>query len=123
MACALLVPGPAGAARPAVYRGKTAQGRPLQLSVGAREITLVRFKVRMLCRDSSLLFGDLSDFEPSRLRGTSFADIQYGPHDVVRWRGRVKGASVSGTLRVKDRLKSGVRCDSGPVRFRVKRAG
>lgn len=111
-------------AKPALYRGKSAQGRPIQIATSPGQITLVRFKVKMLCRDGSLLFGDASDFQASALRANgAFADTQYGASDVVGFKGRVKGKKISGTLRVKDRLQSGVRCDSQPVSFTAKRAG
>jgi hypothetical protein len=115
---------PAQSARPALYRGKSNQGRPIQFSTSQNQITLIRFKVKMLCRDGSLLFGDASDFEASALRANgAFADVQYGNTDTVSFKGRLKGGKLKGTLRVKDRLKSGVRCDSQPVSFTAKRAG
>lgn len=107
-----------------VYRGKTAQKLKLQLSVSSGEITLIRFKVTMLCRDGSLLHGDLSDFEGSALTHSGgFADTQYGPTDSVHWKGRLRGRKVSGSLRVTDRLSGGVRCDSGLVGFSARRVG
>ena len=108
----------------AVYRGKTSRGARIQASTAPGRITLIRFKVRMLCRDGSLLYGDASDFEATRLkRDGRFADTQYGKTDAVSWKGRVRGRKITGTLRVKDRLTNGVRCDSGPVRFAAKRVG
>jgi hypothetical protein len=107
-----------------VYRGKTAQKLRIQLSVSAGQITPIRFKVTMLCRDGSLLHGDLSDFEGSPLkRNGSFSDTQYGPTDAVHWQGRLRGHKVSGSLRVTDRLSGGVRCDSGAVGFSARRVG
>ena len=106
------------------YRGKTSQRYGIQISVTPGRITLIRFKAKLLCRDGSYLFGDASDFEATRLkRGGRFADTQYGKTDVVSWRGRLSSRKVKGTLRVKDRLKSGVRCDSQPVRFTARRVG
>lgn len=121
---ALLLVSQADAAHHSVYRGKTSQKNKLQLSVSPGQITLIRFKARMLCRDGSLLHGDLSDFEATPLkRGGRFSDVQHGPTDTVSWQGRVKGATVSGTLRVTDRLQGGVGCDSGAVRFSARRLG
>lgn len=112
------------AERPAVYRGKSSQGKPIQIAASKTQLTLIRFKVRMLCRDGSLLFADTSDFEPSALKANgSFSDTQHGNTDTVAFKGRLKGEKVSGTLRVKDRLKSGVRCDSQPIGFTAKRVG
>jgi len=112
----------AGSAKPNVYRGKTSQGKPIQFSASKTLITPIRFKVKMLCRDGSLLFGDVSDFEASALRANgSFSDTQRGNTDMVVFEGRVKGNQIKGTLRVKDRLPSGVRCDSQPISFTAKR--
>jgi hypothetical protein len=119
----LCVPGAFGA-KQSVYRGKTSQGKQIQIAASANQIAPIRFKVRMLCRDGSLLFGDASDFKATPLSASgAFADTQYGTTDTVIWKGRVKGNRVRGTLRVKDRLKSGVRCDSGPLRFSAKQRG
>lgn len=129
LACALSVPISQAAKRHSAshvtYRGKSAQGRPIRVSTSPGRITLIHFKAKLLCRDGSLLFGDASEFEPTRLkRGGRFADVQYGKTDVVSWKGRAsRGKKVVGTLEVKDRLQSGVRCDSGPVRFMAKRKG
>lgn len=106
-----------------VYRGKTSQKLKIQLSSAPGQISLVRFKVNLLCRDGSLLHADLSDFEASPFNGGRFSDSQHGPTDSVSWHGRLKASRASGSLRVKDRLKSGVRCDSGLVRFSVRRVG
>ena len=128
LACASVAPISEAAhrhgSRHIAYRGKTAQGNRIQISVSPGRITLIRFKAKLLCRDGSYLFGDASDFEATRLkRGGRFSDVQYGKTDVVSWRGRVSSKKVTGTLRVKDKLASGVRCDSRPVRFAAKRAG
>jgi uncharacterized protein YdeI (BOF family) len=110
-------------AKPAVYRGKTSQGKAIQIASSPKQIAPIRFKVKMLCRDGSLLFGDATDFEATPLSASgSFSDTQYGNTDTVIWKGKVKKNQVKGTLRVKDRLQSGVRCDSGPISFTAKRA-
>lgn len=115
---------PGQSAKPALYRGKSSQARPIQISTSQNQITLVRFKVKMLCRDGSLLFGDASDFQASALRANgAFADVQYGNTDTVSFKGKVKKNQVKGILRVKDKLKSGVRCDSQPVSFTAKLVG
>lgn len=108
----------AGAAQGERYTGKTAQKFTITLSVGERRIQMLRFKIRLRCRDGSLLFDDLSDFEPARLkRGGRFSDLQFGPTDEVIARGRVGKGRVSGKLRVRDKLANGVPCDSGAVGF------
>lgn len=114
----------AEALRGARYVGKTAQKFRITMKVGKRHIQLLRFKIRLRCRDGGLLFDDLSDFEPARLRRKGrFADLQFGPTDEVITRGRVRGSRVTGKIRVKDKLKNGIRCDSGSVRFNVRRPG
>jgi hypothetical protein len=124
LVCALLCSAQAIAQKQAVYRGKTSQKRAIQIASSPGKIAPIRFKVKMLCRDGSLLFGDASDFEPTPLSASGrFSDTQYGTTDTVAWKGQVKGHTLSGTLRVKDRLKSGVRCDSGPVRFSAELKG
>ena len=106
------------------YSGKTAQKFHLSVETGKGTITLLRFKIRLRCRDGSLLFDDLSDFEPARLRGGGrFSDLQAGPTDEVVWRGRLGGTKVSGIVRVRDELKSGVPCDSGSVGFAARQGG
>jgi hypothetical protein len=112
------------AATGGAYRGKTAQGFHLRVRLDGRRdrIFLVRVKVKLRCRDGGLLYDDLSDFEASRLKADGrFADMQIGPSDEVRWWGRVHGNRVRGSLRVKDKVAGGVRCDSGTVRFGVRR--
>jgi len=114
---------PAQAAGTHRYGGKTAQKFRLQIVAEKGGISLVRFKIRLRCRDGSVLFDDLSDFEPATLRpGGRFSDLQVGPRDEVIWRGRLAGAKVSGSLRVRDKLKSGVPCDSGSVGFAARQA-
>lgn len=105
------------------YAGKTAQGLPIRVRVdgGGHRIFLVRVKVKLRCRDGGLLYDDLSDFEASSVRsGGRFADLQLGPSDEVRWKGKLKGDRVRGSLRVKDKVAGGVQCDSGTVRFTVR---
>jgi hypothetical protein len=121
---ALLFSTQAIAQKSSAYRGKTSQGKQIQIASSQSQIAPIRFKVKMLCRDGSLLFGDASDFEATVLSASGrFSDTQYGMTDTVAWSGRLKGRTISGTLRVKDRLQSGVRCDSGPVSFSAKQTG
>lgn len=106
------------------YDGKTEQGFRLRVSAKGQRIYLVRFKAKLRCHDGSLLYDDLSDFEATRLRrGGRFADLQFGPSDEVQWQGRLRGGRVRGSLRVRDKLKNGVSCDSGTVRFGVRQMG
>lgn len=125
LACAVALVSVAGAAGGGgTYKGRTAQKRPVQVAVAARSVTLVRVKIRLRCLDGGVLYDDLSDFQPTDLRSRGrFSDVQYGSTDVVHWRGRVRARSVRGKIRVKDRLRSGVTCDSGFVGFAARPAG
>lgn len=106
------------------YSGKTAQKFRITIGASRHQVQLVRLKIRLRCRDGSLLFDDLSDFEPARLRqGGRFSDLQVGPSDEVVFRGRLVGSKANGKLRVRDKLASGIPCDSGSVGFAVKMAG
>lgn len=106
------------------YRGSTAQKNTIRLSVTSKAVTLRRVTIRLRCLDGGVLYDDLEDFEPSPLRRRGrFSDVQFGAGDVVRWRGRVRRGSVRGKIRVKDRLESGVSCDSGFVGFAARPAG
>lgn len=107
----------------ATYRGKTAQNRPITIKVGAGSLTLQSFRIRMLCPDGSFFFAAVSGFEPTSLKGGRFVDVQYGATDVVEWEGVVRPSRVVGRLQIKDRLPSGVRCGSGPVRFSAGASG
>lgn len=119
LGCGAVLVASAGAAGEAgTYRGKTAQKMRIQASVAGQSVTLVRVKVRLRCLDGGVLYDDLSDFQPSPLRSRGrFSDVQYGPGDVVHWRGRVRSRSLRGKIRVRDRLDNGVTCDSGFVGF------
>lgn len=106
-----------------VYRGKTSQGRPIAVAAAPGRVTIMRFAVRALCRDGSVLHATVDGFEATAVGpGGRFADVQYGSSDVVSWKGKVVPGQISGTLRVKARLRNGVSCDSRSVRFKVKGA-
>jgi len=100
------------------FTGKTKQGYDLHFSLDRNQVDLIRVKVKLRCRNGGLLYDDLSDFEPAALSPSGrFDDLQLGSTDEVHWRGVVNGARARGSIRVKDKLKSGVRCDSGNVGF------
>jgi hypothetical protein len=124
LAAALLatVAGAAGKGN-ATYRGKTAQNKPIKIVGKGGSLSLASFQIRLLCRDGSLLFANVSGFEPTPVKGGSFADTQYGPTDVVKWDGKVSAGKVSGRVQVENRLPSGTKCGSGPVRFTAKVGG
>lgn len=128
LVCALPVAGaPAAGHHPqdgkVLYRGKTSQGRPIQISATPGRVTLVRFAVRALCRDGSVLYATVDGFEATAVGpGGRFTDVQYGSSDAVSWKGKVAPGQISGSLRVDARLRSGVSCDSRSVRFKLKGA-
>ena len=97
-----------------------AENEQLRQLLASRE----RFKIELGCRDGSRLILDESGFLRTPVRGNgSFRDVQYGRTDTVYIRGKMSGKSVRGRLRVKDKLRNGVRCHSRWVSFRVKQRG
>ena len=126
LACALLAANGviAGAAPKRVFKGSTAQDRGIRVAVAPRSIQIKRFKIELRCKDGSLLILDESGFlrTPVRRNGR-FRDVQHGRSDTVFIRGEMRGKAVHGRLRVKDRLKNGVRCGSRWVRFTARPRG
>lgn len=126
LVCALLAANGviAGAAPKRVFKGSTAQDRGIRVAVQKRSVQIKRFKIELGCRDGSRLILDESGFLRTPVRGNgSFRDVQYGRTDTVYIRGKMRGNSVRGRLRVKDKLRNGVRCHSRWVSFRVKQRG
>jgi hypothetical protein len=124
LACSLITTeaaAPAVAAPKRVFKGKTAQKRKVRLAVGRNSMKMLRFTIDLQCRNGTTLVVDESGFQPTPLRGRRFRDVQFGRTDTVFFRGRVTARGVRGRLRVKDRLKSGVRCSSRWVAFRARR--
>lgn len=126
--CGLLALGLVGvqvsAAEAATYKGKTAQKRTIKVSGNAGSVKLLRVKVELKCRNGTILVDDESGFLRTPLRkGGKFKDRQYGSTDTVWFRGQRKGKRISGKLRVTDKLGSGVRCNSGWVKFSARVGG
>jgi hypothetical protein len=126
MVCALMlaVEGAplAGAAPKRVYKGKTAQKRPVRITMRGDSLKLRHFVARLKCRNGVNLIVQESGFvrTPVRRNGR-FKDVQVGKTDEVFFKGRVRGKVVRGKLRVKDRLhKRGPRCASKWINFRAK---
>lgn len=117
LCASLAVAAQSGAGRSVAYRGKTSQNKPIQIKGAPGTVSLVRFQIRMLCHDGSLYFASVSGFEPTPVKRGRFADREYGATDVVKWEGTVRAKKVAGRVQVEDRLPSGMRCGSGPVRF------
>jgi hypothetical protein len=112
----------AGKGKSTTYRGKTVQNKAIKVKGTSTSLTLQGFQIRLLCHDGSLLFANVSGFEPTPVRGGRFADTQYGKSDVVKWDGKASPGKVAGRLEVEAKLASGMHCVSGPVRF-VARGG
>jgi len=126
MVCALMlaVEGAplAGAAPKRVYKGKTAQKRPVRITMRGNTLKLRHFTAALKCRNGVRLIVSESGFVRTPLRGNgSFNDVQVGRTDEVFFKGRVRGKLVRGKVRVKDRLhKRGPRCASRWINFRAK---
>ncbi|HEX6229589.1 MAG TPA: hypothetical protein VFZ41_09045 [Solirubrobacterales bacterium] len=110
----------ADAAPKRVFKGKTAQKRNIRLDVRPGSIKVIRFKARLACRDGTTLIVDESGFVRTPIRRGRFRDVQVGRTDEVFFRGTVKRRVVRGRLRVKDKLRNGVRCRSRWIRFTVR---
>lgn len=110
------------ASKKRVYKGKTAQKRPVRITKRGDSIKLRHFVAALKCRNGVRLIVSESGFVRTPLRGNgSFNDVQVGRTDEVFFKGRVRGKLVRGKVRVKDRLhKRGPRCASRWINFRAK---
>jgi len=126
MVCALILAAEgaplAGAAPKRVYKGKTAQKRPVRITLRGHTLKLRHFSARLKCRNGANLIVAESGFVRTPIRsGGRFRDVQVGSTDEVFFRGRVRGRVVRGRLRVKDRLhKGGPRCASRWIKFQAR---
>lgn len=102
------------------YVGKTKQHRTIRVLANARQARLQNFAIELHCRDGSILVDQESGFEPSAIRHGQFRDTQYGSTDTVIYKGRVRGAKVTGTVKVRDRVGK-IRCSSPTVKFTAHR--
>jgi hypothetical protein len=120
VACSLLAVGiaaPADGAKRNTLKGKTKQGFRIKMAVTNGSVKLLHFKIDLKCRDGSVLQVTESGFLKTPVRKGKFRDVQYGSTDTVYLRGKVRGKRASGRLRVKDKLGSGVRCQSKWIKF------
>ncbi|HEU4905953.1 MAG TPA: hypothetical protein VFT19_07535 [Solirubrobacterales bacterium] len=126
MVCALMlaVEGAplAGAAPKRVYKGKTAQKRPVRITMRGNTLKLRHFTAALRCRNGVRLIVSESGFVRTPIRRNGrFRDVQVGKTDEVFFKGRVRGKLVRGKVRVKDRLhKRGPRCASKWIGFRAR---
>jgi hypothetical protein len=108
----------AGTAARQFARGRTGQRYRIVLRARERTIEIMRFTIRLSCRDGSTLVDEESGFQRTPLaRAGQFRDDRSGSTDEVRIKGRLRGRRAKGRVRVSDKLGSGVRCDSHWVRF------
>lgn len=124
LACGLVaaMSAPASAGSRTTHSGKTAQQRAIKLAVKGRSLRLLRFKIELNCRDGSeLILTELGFLWTPIKRNGRFRDVQVGKTDEVSMRGRVARRSTRGSIRVTDKLNSGVRCKSGWVKFVARR--
>jgi hypothetical protein len=121
-ACALLAASAsADAVKTGKFTGKTAQGYRVKLKVlSSHSLKVLNFTAKLKCRDGSTLIDSESGFQTTRIHNNSFNEKQFGGTDQVQIAGRARGGSVTGTLRVTDKLSGGVRCDSHSVKFTVR---
>jgi hypothetical protein len=126
MVCALMLAAEgaplASAASKRVYKGKTAQKRPMRITVRGNKLKVRRFVAQLKCRNGVRLIVTETGFVRTPIRrGGRFRDVQVGRTDEVRFRGRVRGKVVRGRVHVKDRLhKRGPRCASRWIKFRAR---
>lgn len=130
MACALVTASAVQGATAATgaermtMKGRTGQRYHIALRARGRTVEIMRFSIKLSCRDGSVLIDEESGFQRTPVKaGGSFRDDQLGSTDEVLFGGRLRGHAARGRVRVKDRLGSGVRCDSHWVRFSARARG
>ena len=106
----------------ASLRGRTAQHREIRFGLRPGHVDLKHVTVRLRCRGGDVLIDEESGFAPSPFRGARVRDLQIGSTDRVWIRGRLRGRSLRGTIRVRDHWGR-LPCDSGWVRFHASRVG
>jgi hypothetical protein len=107
----------AAAAGGSQISGRTAQHYRIRFERQGTALDLQRFTIRLKCRDGSVLIDEESGFQATPVRHGSFSDRQLGSTDVVQLRGHLGAKGLKGRVRVRDKLSSGVRCDSRWVAF------
>lgn len=122
LACALATLGAgeavAGSAARKPVKGRTSQRYRIVLRARERTVEIMRFTIKLSCRDGSTLVDEESGFQRTPVKpGGGFRDDQRGSTDEVWIRGRFRGRRAQGRVRVSDKIASGVRCDSHWIRF------
>lgn len=107
-----------GSAEARMYKGKTAQGRPIKILVKERAFRIHAFDIELKCRDGSWLLLEEGGFLWTKPKANgSFRDAQFGNTDSIYFRGRVSKRQVRGRLRVTDKEKRGPMCSSRWIPF------
>jgi len=101
------------------FTGRTAQRYRIVMDVKGRSVKFLRFDIRVSCRRAPNMILAESGFLRTPVRRGAFRDVQFGRTDTVRFRGRVTRKAVSGRVRVIDKPRKGVRCQSRWVKFRA----
>lgn len=101
-------------------RGRTGQGRSIRIKVFPDHIKLQRFSIELHCSGGYTLIDSESNFLPSAAtRKGRIHDAQVGNTDEVLIRGKLSGRTVTGRIRVRDRLGKH-RCSSPWVSFKAR---
>jgi hypothetical protein len=102
------------------FTGRTSQRYRIVMDVKGRSVKFLRFDIRVSCRRAPNLILAESGFLRTRVRNRGmFRDTQFGRTDTVRFRGRMTRKAVRGRIRVIDKPRKGVRCQSRWVKFRA----
>jgi hypothetical protein len=118
----LALAGLATAATSRTFKGKTSQNSSIAFSLKSRTITHMHFNITLSCSDGDTQPETLSGFERIRVNSKNrFSDHQVGKTDDVRTTGKVKGARVTGTVRVTDKISKTVTCGPGSATFTATR--
>ena len=105
-----------------VLKGRTAQHRGIRFGLRSGHVDLKHVTVKLRCKGGDILIDDESGFAPSPLKGGRVNDFQVGSTDRVWIRGHLRGRSLRGTIRVRDRWGHHA-CDSGWVGFHTSGVG
>lgn len=101
------------------FTGRTAQRYRIVADVKGRSVKFLRFDIKVSCRRAPNMILAESGFLRTPVRRGAFRDVQFGRTDTVRFRGRVTRKVVRGRIRVIDKPRKGVRCQSRWVKFRA----
>lgn len=113
----------ADAATTRKYKGKTSQGKTIRFAIKGNNLKSLVFVITLNCSDGSTLTDTESGFQATKIRKNKFSDDQVGTTDEVILKGKrkSKGKTVTGTIKVTDKLNSTVNCGPQTVKFTAKR--